>query len=90
MSPEYPPHELQYIVNHSRALAFLSSDKFHGKAEQVVKEGLDYGIGMTKIEKILKGRSGGEVVGLKDTGPSKGGMMLYTSGTTSRPVIRLH
>ncbi|KAI9689091.1 MAG: hypothetical protein M1822_000828 [Bathelium mastoideum] len=85
MSPEFPAHELQYVVNHSRALAFLSSSKFHGKAEQVVKEGLDHGTLTAKVEKILQGRSGGEAIRLEDAGSSRGGMMLYTSGTTSRP-----
>ncbi|KAL9066837.1 MAG: hypothetical protein Q9157_007008 [Trypethelium eluteriae] len=89
MSPEFPPHELQYIVNHSRALAFLSSTRWYTKAEQVVKEGLSHGTLMTKIEKRERGRSGGEAVQLEETGPSRGGMMLFTSGTTSRPVSPL-
>ncbi|KAL9095850.1 MAG: hypothetical protein Q9165_001847 [Trypethelium subeluteriae] len=85
MSPEFPPHELQYIVNHSRALAFLSSTRWYTKAEEVVKEGLSHGTLMTKIEKRERGRSGGEAVKLEETGHSQGGMMLFTSGTTSRP-----
>ena len=89
MSPEFPAHELQYIINHSQALAFISSNKWPLKAEQIVKEGLKHGTIVTSIEKREKGRSGGEAVRLEDTGPSQGGMMLYTSGTTSRPV-RLH
>jgi len=85
LSPGFPPHELQYIMDHSQASMLLSSNKFQKKAADLLKEGLERTPKHIKLEKKMGGKSYEEV---KLEGPrdSEGGMMLYTSGTTNRPV----
>lgn len=63
----------------------LSSSKFESQALDVYKEGLQGSPKHVKLEKKLGGRNHEDV---KLEGPTEGagGMMLYTSGTTNRPV----
>lgn len=84
LSPGFPPHELQYIMDHSQASMLLSSNKFQKKAAELLKEGLERTPKHIKLEKRMGGKSYEEV---KLEGPTdgEGGMMLYTSGTTNRP-----
>ncbi|KAK4927461.1 hypothetical protein LTR28_012001, partial [Elasticomyces elasticus] len=86
LAPGFPAGELRYILDHSQARLLLSSQKFSAKAEEVLKEGLEYTPKSLRVRKILEGRSGGDVR-LKEVKEEdeKGGMMLYTSGTTNRP-----
>lgn len=90
LSPGFPAHELQYIMDQSQASLFLTSQKLLEKAHEVVKEGLQSKPTLHTVEKLE--RSGAVVregeVQLDDVGSDgdAGGMMLYTSGTTSRPV----
>lgn len=65
---------------------FLSSDKFRSKAEEVLKEGLERKPTLAVIEKIQTGADTTDKVNLDGKSSNEGGMMLYTSGTTSRPV----
>jgi len=85
LSPAFPAHELQYIMDHSRASMLLSSKKFEEKASDVLKEGLERQPNLVILEKKLGGGEGGHVV-LEKSEQEEGGMMLYTSGTTNRPV----
>lgn len=66
----------------------LSSAKFSAKAEEVLKEELEQKPIHAKVEKIAEGKTEGENPKLEDVAQEddKGGMMLYTSGTTNRPV----
>ncbi|KAK3675383.1 hypothetical protein LTR78_004893 [Recurvomyces mirabilis] len=83
---DYVASELRYILNHSEALALLSSSKFAKLADEVVADGLDNPPVNISVDKITKGAEDTEAVQL--TGESylaEGGMMLYTSGTTARP-----
>ncbi len=64
----------------------LSSVKFQEKAEEVVKEGLEKSPILSIVEKKLEGSGSKEEVKLEGGQENRGGMMLYTSGTTSRPV----
>ncbi|KAK4993747.1 hypothetical protein LTR66_005937 [Elasticomyces elasticus] len=86
LAPGFPAGELRYILDHSQARLLLSSQKFSAKAEEVLKEGLENTPKSLRVRKILEGKSGGDVkleeVKAED---EKGGMMLYTSGTTNRP-----
>ncbi|KAG9249126.1 hypothetical protein BJ878DRAFT_411329 [Calycina marina] len=84
LSPAFPAHELQYIMDHSQATMLLSSKKFEKKAEDVLSGGLERVPKHVKLEKIMGGGQYGNVV-LEDERQEEGGMMLYTSGTTSRP-----
>ena len=88
MSSSFPAIELRYILENSEATALLSSRKFQEKAEETLKEGLDH-IAKKPLLSILEKRrhgSGHDEVQLVSLPMKKGGMMLYTSGTTSRPV----
>ncbi|KAH7126874.1 hypothetical protein B0J11DRAFT_526676 [Dendryphion nanum] len=84
LSPTFPAHELRYIIDHSEALMLLSSEKFQDKADEVLKEGLETSPINYKQEKIMTGKTD-DYVTLEEPTSTKGGMMLYTSGTTSRP-----
>ena len=84
LSSNFPPTELQYILENSQALMLLSSTKFQRKAEDVVNQGVD--IKLEIVEKRLSSSNSTNQVHLEDPSDDVGGLMLYTSGTTSRPV----
>lgn len=87
LSPAFPAHELSYILNQSQASIILTSEKLHDKGEEVLKEDLEYKPIHAQMAKIMEGSRDVETVSIEEGGPeSKGGMMLYTSGTTNRPV----
>ncbi len=85
LSPAFPAPELQYILNHSEALLLLSSSKFASKAQEVLRTELDVEPAYLQLSKF-QGGGNHEKVTLEKTGPGAAGMMLYTSGTTNRPV----
>ncbi|GAB7355810.1 hypothetical protein MBLNU459_g6483t2 [Dothideomycetes sp. NU459] len=87
LSPAFPASELRYILNHSEALMLLSSSKFADKAAEVLQDGLDFKPVSASLEKIAEGDRGDGKVTLEETDSAsdQGGLMLYTSGTTSRP-----
>ncbi|KAK4894568.1 hypothetical protein LTR27_007209 [Elasticomyces elasticus] len=86
LAPSFPPSELRYILNHSEALALLSSSKFSSLAQEVTKEGLDQQPHSIAIEKRTHGASSDSPIELSGSSHhAEGGMMLYTSGTTARP-----
>lgn len=67
----------------------LSTPKFESKAKEVMNLDLENNPSHVKLEKILgseSSNSSSEKVELTDAKDSSGGMMLYTSGTTARPV----
>ncbi|KAJ4406270.1 hypothetical protein N0V91_004724 [Didymella pomorum] len=84
LSPTFPAHELRYIIDQSESLMLLSSEKFQDKADEVLKEGMETSPINWKREKIMMGKTD-DYVTLEEPTSTKGGMMLYTSGTTSRP-----
>jgi malonyl-CoA/methylmalonyl-CoA synthetase len=85
----FPNHELRYIIDQSQALMLLSSDKFREKALEVAREDLE-SKPIVAVEKITEGKKSSEKITLEHVkGDEEGGMMLYTSGTTSRPVCCL-
>ncbi|KAF2818764.1 acetyl-CoA synthetase-like protein [Ophiobolus disseminans] len=84
LSPAFPAHELRYIIDQSESLMLLSSEKFQGQADDVLKEGMETKPINYKQEKIMLGKTD-DYVTLEDPTSDKGGMMLYTSGTTNRP-----
>ncbi|KAL8906721.1 MAG: hypothetical protein Q9207_001847 [Kuettlingeria erythrocarpa] len=85
LSSSFPASELRYILDNSEALMLLSSAKFQSKADEVVKEGLERKPISSKVEKKLEGSQSWESVQLEAQNNAQSGMMLYTSGTTSRP-----
>ncbi|PSN69905.1 acetyl-CoA synthetase-like protein [Corynespora cassiicola Philippines] len=84
LSPTHPAHELRYILDQSGSLMLLSSEKFQDKADEVLKEGMETAPINYKQEKIMMGKTD-DYVTLEEPESDQGGMMLYTSGTTSRP-----
>ena len=91
LSSGFPASELRYILENSEAVTLLSSRKFQEKAEEVLKEGIEHlprKPVLNVVEKRLSG-NGEDGVQLVPLPMTKGGMMLYTSGTTSRPVYIL-
>jgi malonyl-CoA/methylmalonyl-CoA synthetase len=62
----------------------LSSEKFQGQADDILKEGMENKPINYKQEKIMMGKTD-DYVTLEEPTSEKGGMMLYTSGTTNRP-----
>jgi malonyl-CoA/methylmalonyl-CoA synthetase len=85
LSPAFPAHELQYIMKHSQASLLLSSTRFEGKALELMKLGLEGTPKYVKLEKEMGGAVY-EKITLDECTDGEGGMMLYTSGTTNRPV----
>ena len=85
LSSSFPPSELRYILENSEASTLLSSEMFKVQAGVVLKEGLDKKPTLNIVDKKLAG-DGHDKVRLIKLPLTKGGMMLYTSGTTSRPV----
>ncbi|KAL8792640.1 MAG: hypothetical protein Q9195_004768 [Heterodermia aff. obscurata] len=85
LSSGFPASELRYILENSETLMLLSSAKFQSKAEEVVKEGLDRPLKLEIVQKHLAGSESTDQVQLDNPQDDAGGMMLYTSGTTSRP-----
>ena len=88
LSSGFPASEIRYILENSEAVTLLSSRKFQEKAEEVLKEGIEHlprKPVLNVVEKRLSG-DGEDEVQLVPLPMTKGGMMLYTSGTTSRPV----
>jgi malonyl-CoA/methylmalonyl-CoA synthetase len=84
LSPTFPAHELRYIIDQSESLMLLSSEKFQNQADDVLKEGMETKPINYKQEKIMMGKTD-DYVTLEEPTSEKGGMMLYTSGTTNRP-----
>lgn len=88
LSTNFPASELRYVLENSEAVTLVSSRKFQKKAEETLKEGLEHlerKPALNIVEKRRQGNRQGEVQ-LVPLPTNKGGMMLYTSGTTSRPV----
>ena len=89
MAGSFPAGELRYMLEQSQAALFLSSSKMQGKADEVLHDGFEARPRVGKVEKIDKGSPHDDrSVTLEDTKAEedRGGLMLYTSGTTSRPV----
>lgn len=85
LSPAFPAPELQYILNQSEASLLVSSAKFESKARQVLETELESKPAHVIIPKHVGGNAH-ESVTWEENGPGGAGMMLYTSGTTNRPV----
>ncbi|KAF2224454.1 hypothetical protein BDZ85DRAFT_196191 [Elsinoe ampelina] len=86
LSPTFPAGELRYVLDHSEALMLLSSSKFADKARETLSEGLTNVPISASAEKTKEDSPLRTTPPLHDlTGQEQGGLMLYTSGTTSRP-----
>lgn len=94
LSPSFPTDELQYILDNSEAKVLLATETYADKADQLLPPGLKPQLPYN-IRQRLNPDAAGQYyqleVQLEDQKqPSPGGLMLYTSGTTDRPVGFLH
>lgn len=89
LSSGFPASELRYILENSQAVTLVSSQKFLEKAQETLGEGLEHLEKKPTLNIVEKRRQGNghDGVQLVPLPMTKGGMMLYTSGTTSRPVM---
>lgn len=88
LSHSFPASELQYILENSEPKLLLSTPSFEKKAEEVLQTGLQQKPVLAITDKREQGSLAEENVEVTGTSSGKGGLMLYTSGTTSRPVRR--
>ena len=91
LSPAFPTSELQYIMDNSSAKLLLATEKYAEKADQILVSGLDRKPIFDVRSKIKSGSNESIQFQLEHTtttssSQSISGMMLYTSGTTNRPV----
>lgn len=92
LSPAFPTSELQYIMDNSSAKLLLATEKYAEKADQILVSGLDREPIFDVRSKIKSGSNESIQFQLEHTtttsssSQSISGMMLYTSGTTNRPV----
>lgn len=87
LSPAFPVGELKYIMDNSQAKVLVATEKYAAKAHDILKAGLEREPILEVKEKIKTGANSSDQVSLQDiVQESRGGMMLYTSGTTNRPV----
>jgi acyl-CoA synthetase (AMP-forming)/AMP-acid ligase II len=85
LSPSFPSGELKYILNNSQAKVLLTTEKYADKAMEVLRQGLDREPLFNVRQKLMEGAARQNVT-LEEVMKPSGGMMLYTSGTTNRPV----
>ncbi|BAE66196.1 unnamed protein product [Aspergillus oryzae RIB40] len=86
LSPAFPVGELKYIMDNSQAKVLVATEKYAAKAHDILKAGLEREPILEVKEKIKTGANSSDQVSLQDiVQESRGGMMLYTSGTTNRP-----
>lgn len=73
-------------MDQSGSRLLLASNKFETKAREVLRERLLLHPKFISVTKRFTQESIGGLVELQGDASSQGGLMLYTSGTTNRPV----
>jgi acyl-CoA synthetase (AMP-forming)/AMP-acid ligase II len=86
LSPAFPVAELKYILNHSEASTVLATERYADKARALVEDSLESGVVVDIRPKIIQASSHSQSITLDKLQSPRGGLMLYTSGTTNRPV----
>jgi malonyl-CoA/methylmalonyl-CoA synthetase len=86
LSHSFPTSELRYLLENSGAKLFLSTPALKKKATEVVEAGLQQKPLLSVVDQDKYRPIGEEAVVLAEGSSGLGGLMLYTSGTTSRPV----
>ena len=85
LAPSHPILELRYILENSEALLLLSTEKFRDRAKEVVRERLTCATTLHVLPKIKEGALASDRIEFDSKQNGRGGLMLYTSGTTNRP-----
>lgn len=86
MSPTFPVAELQYILDHSEATTLLSTERYEDKALELAQTARNPRLVVDIRPKFMQQTPHCQSVTLDSYPSPKGGLMLYTSGTTNRPV----
>lgn len=88
LSHSFPASELRYLLENSEAKLLLSTSKLAAKAQDVLKEGLRHKpvLSITHDVRRTSAATGEDFINVDGATSGVGGFMLYTSGTTSRPV----
>ena len=87
LAPGFPLSELKYVLDHCEAKTLLASQTLLGKAEQLVASDETGQLSLANVEELVGSGHDQEDV-YPGSANTDGGMMLYTSGTTSKPVGR--
>ena len=83
----FPANELRFIVKNSQTAIILSTPKFEDKVNEVLRDGFDEQKPTLKVSRRIEiGAEEEGEINLDQDVEGNGGFMLYTSGTTSRPV----
>ena len=90
LSSTLPPSEIRYVLAHSETAVLLSTKKFENRAREVFTDDFTVKPILNVFGKIQVGASSAEPVALDKASEGGGGLMLYTSGTTNRPVRPAH
>ncbi|KAM0215054.1 hypothetical protein ACHAPQ_011515 [Fusarium lateritium] len=86
LAPSFPAPELRYILENSKALVLISSEKNATKAKEVISEDLTSPPRFYQLDRSrsISPEEREVVLGEMSDAPMAG-MMLFTSGTTARP-----
>jgi acyl-coenzyme A synthetase/AMP-(fatty) acid ligase len=83
----FPASELRYLLENSDSKLLLSTSKLATKAKEILKEGILHKPVLSIIGEVERASSANnDSIEVNGTSTELGGVMLYTSGTTSRPV----
>ncbi|KAI9673360.1 MAG: hypothetical protein M1829_004127 [Trizodia sp. TS-e1964] len=86
LSPAHPISELKHILSNSEARLILSSSKYEVLAIAASQTGAGQDLKVSVVHKAGKSLDSGpetEIIELNSNNNNKGGLILYTSGTTS-------
>jgi acyl-CoA synthetase (AMP-forming)/AMP-acid ligase II len=86
LATSFPVSELKYIMDDSQSSVLISNPQWPEKVEALLRSGLGQSVAFDMWAKIHKGAPHVESVELNGLDGGHGGLMLYTSGTTNRPV----
>ena len=86
LAPAFPKEELQYILKNSEARMILSTRGFEKKIDDLPNLSPPQRPLIAVIDRNLLDSADGDDVSFQRTDLGRGGLMLYTSGTTNRPV----
>ncbi|OJD15830.1 hypothetical protein AJ78_03927 [Emergomyces pasteurianus Ep9510] len=85
LSPSFPAEELRYILDNSQTGLLLATQKYRTKARELVETDMERVPLLRILDEIVTGADPVAQLHLRETEDVRGGMMLYTSGTTNRP-----
>lgn len=88
LQPAFPLPELKYILDQSQTPLLLVTSPYAKTAQSLLELGSE-GDPVLQVNELTQTPAEAlphDAIQLEDIGDSQGGMMLYTSGTTNKPV----